>query len=270
MKKIILYLQFILFPAICFAQRSIVSYPYADSANSETFLFGSQADQGNHQFQYSILDIYHAMVPYLDTTGGINIYNHDGQLATSRAVDFNKKVLTFNNIGEFIGYYPSGAQQFVMDTFQRFIFYDQSANQLFNFNANSIALQTNNQIIIQTNGNAGSSNIPMLVASADSVGKTTTITNVINYVTTKTGTYNVGAYLNITSVTGSSVVINVTFTDIHNNTQTQALTSGSSTGFAFSTDYKIRAKIGTHIIVAATVTGLSITYDCGTTLFQLY
>ena len=255
MKKIILYLQFILFPAICFAQRSIVSYPYADSANSETFLFGSQADQGNHQFQYSILDIYHAMVPYLDTTSGANIYNSDGRLTGNRILKGAKKTLTLDSVGSFA----------INDTITGIAILNLGAGGNGMINADP----TLNRININTHGNSGFCNVPTLVTYADTVAQTATVT-LVNYVTTKTGVYQINSYGNVTAVSSATITIAVAFTDTHSGAQSLNVGSASVTGYLFDGTYTFRAKSGTHIIVTATVAGSSITYDAGVQLFQLY
>ncbi len=107
-------------------------------------------------------------------------------------------------------------------------------------------------------------------ANADYTAQTTAIGSVTSYTPTVTGSFYVTGYINITAISGYSLLIQVTFTDVHGTVTTVALTSGGSVAFTPSNAREIRAKGGTLITVSTILSSSgSITYDCGAAIVQI-
>ena len=129
------------------------------------------------------------------------------------------------------------------------------------------AIYTPSNILSYVNSQ-NSSLYPTIVASNLLTAQTST-QNIVTYIPASNGTFQVSSNINLTAVSSSSVIVSISFTDIHGNTVNQNLGSSSVTGFVFNSIYSITAKGGTQILIKSTVTGSSIAYDSFASLVKL-
>lgn len=115
--------------------------------------------------------------------------------------------------------------------------------------------------------------------TADPINQTATNSSVVTATSPNDGlnhSYQIGAYINVTSISAGTVTITYTFTDEANNSRTltlfpMGLTSASisTAGFIAFPTSTIRVKANTAITMVATFTGVSISYDTGGSIARL-
>jgi hypothetical protein len=122
--------------------------------------------------------------------------------------------------------------------------------------------------------------VALNVASSDLTAQTAANSSVATYTVGGggTGTFRIGAYLNITAVTLDVIQIQVNYTDENSNTRTATFFGMGTTSAGLSTvgnsnfgSVDIRCKASTAITITTTLTTStgSITYDVGGTIQQL-
>lgn len=156
--------------------------------------------------------------------------------------------------------------------------YNSSKTILFTIDGSSITGAYTGTLPNKNGTFAMLSDLTPVVASADPTAQTAANTSVATYTTTANGTFRIGGYINIATVTVDVIEMQVTYTDENSTSQTanfftQGATSpllSSVSNSAFPT-MDIRCKTGTAITVKTTLTtGTgSILYDCGATITQL-
>lgn len=157
----------------------------------------------------------------------------------------------------------------------------QAAAGTYNYN-----LPTTAGLLGQAQISAGGGSSPMtwayatgVVAIADLTAQTAAVSSVATFtVGASTGTFRIGAYLNITAVTLDVIQVSVTYTDENNTSQTALFfgmgttTAGlSAIGNSNFGVMDLRCKNATAITVKTTLTTGTgtITYDVGATIQQL-
>lgn len=120
------------------------------------------------------------------------------------------------------------------------------------------------------------------MTSADLTAQTAAVTSVTTVTAPNDSamhTYQVGAYINVNSVSVDVIQVQVAYTDENSTAQTQTFSSiGSSPAISFSTigdfnlsTFNIRAKFNTSITIKTVLTtGIgSINYDCGGSIMRI-
>lgn len=100
--------------------------------------------------------------------------------------------------------------------------------------------------------------------SANKTAQTTTQT-VQTFLTTYAGLYSVSIAADVTSVSGGSVTLSFTYSDINSNTQTVTLTALTTVTASQFQSINIWAKAGSTVTITATVAG-TVTYDAISTV----
>lgn len=157
----------------------------------------------------------------------------------------------------------------------------QSAAGTYNFNLPTTA-GTAGQVLTSQGGGATAMTWTTpdaaSVASADLTGQSTALATVSSFTTTALGSYRVGGYLKIASVTTNVIKLQCTYTDQNGTSQTedfypQGATSPnlSTVGFYALPTKDIRVNSGGVITMKTifTTSGGSISYDVGATITKL-
>lgn len=138
-------------------------------------------------------------------------------------------------------------------------------------------LLANNILVIDASNNIFGTTVNVY-ATANLTAQSGAVATVATYTPTATGTYRIGAYVDITAVATDILKTTVTFTDTHSTVTSidffpQGLTSASlaTTGFYAYPTLEIRAGTGSAIVVKTTlvVGGGTITYDVGATITKI-
>lgn len=285
MKKILLLLA--LLPVLCFGQKKIGSFPDAPRVDSNSYFLGTQSNGmgGFTDYLFWAGDIWSFIKDSVQSdSGSINIYNSNGTLNGSRLVTGSKTYgIQWGEMTKFIvqdtsHQYPINVSDNNYPDILRINQYT-GVFRLGTYNAktyittpaspDAIIMRGENGVTVSTQGDSGGHNVPFIMASKDTIGVTATIA-LCTYTTAKASTYSVGSYLNITAVSSSAILLEVSWTDENNVSQTKALGSSGTSGFSLNATYTFRAKKGSIITVSATRSGSSITYDCGAYLTQMY
>lgn len=130
---------------------------------------------------------------------------------------------------------------------------------------NSFVSGTNAQMVLY--------GIPVIVASADLLAQTTTVTvaSITSPNDAANHTYAIGSYVNITAITpGDTLIMQVDFTDENAALQTVFLSvSLAVTGFTADSTVNIRVAPNTAVTVTATVVAAAMAFDVGATIQQM-
>lgn len=119
----------------------------------------------------------------------------------------------------------------------------------------------------------GQGGAPCVLASNDLMAQTATVSSVVTLTpvgNTSPHTYEIGAYAAVTAISAGTVTITATYTDENGVSVTKtfgALTSISSSSFS---PIVIRARDAQAITIVATFSGVSIAYDVGGYIKQVY
>lgn len=111
-----------------------------------------------------------------------------------------------------------------------------------------------------------------IVGSADLTAQTTAASNFVTYTPASTGTFRVGAYMDVTANSGYSVVVSVSWNDENGTGRAYTFITGttSATGFTPGNEIEIRAGTAGNISMNVTLIGAgSVTYDVGGTIQKL-
>lgn len=131
------------------------------------------------------------------------------------------------------------------------------------YTLNKLGGSGNKFVTTNNSGVLGIISAPIISASADINAATTTISSVATVTPSADTTYNVSSYLNVTAITAGTILLTITFTDIHSVSQTLTMTGITATGYVSYPVQTVRAKSGTAVTVVSTFTGVSTTYDVG-------
>lgn len=134
---------------------------------------------------------------------------------------------------------------------------------------------TNSSITVDAKGRitAATTGFPIISASADLTGQTGAVASVATTtVGASDGTFHVGAYVNVTAIAGSTMNVQVSFTDPNSTVVTYSFNGGtaiSATGAYVYPVAEIRAKAGTAITVKTSGAFITITYNIDATISQV-
>jgi hypothetical protein len=220
------------------------------------------AGSGYVSFYYNSLNFGIGFFSNSGTTGDVGL-NVDTASSNNHGIRFTAG--TYSSSPTSYGYFPSNG------AFQNLV-----AGGSWGFSDGTKLTGTSG--VAYVNGTALVTNGASLTLASANLTAITSATTVATYSTTATvGTYRIGGYLNVASVSVDVIQFQVAWTDENSNSRTQifypmgATTPGlGATGFTAFSPADIRAKASSTITVSTVLTtgAGSITYDVGATVQQ--